>query len=257
MDTKSIVVPRRNLYGAHELKQYINKSTLRGFLGTLSLMSLFLVYHLLVEVKDVVSKVEFGVPTSTVVTQVELPPVKIKQLPPPTTKKIIGTGPSEISGDPTPVQDSEIGSDKPEFATIDVVHIATPEGGDGLSINNFETNLELGGTGLKVETREEIPSHTIFIPVEKQPGMDMAELQKLVEYPKLAKEANIEGRVVVRALIDKSGEVRKTMVEYTDNSMLNQAAIDAIENYRNFTPAIQYDKAVTVWISIPIRFRLR
>lgn len=257
MDTRSIVVPRRNLYGAHELKQHINKSTLRGFLGTLSLMSLFLVYHLLVEVKDVVSKVEFGVPTSTEIIDVEIPTVKIKQLPPPATKKNIGTGPSEISGDPTPVQDSEINLDEPEFATIDVVHIATPEGGNGLSINTFETNLELGDKGLKVETREEIPSHTKFIPVEKQPGMDMVELQKSVEYPKLAKEANIEGRVIVRALIDKSGMVRKTMIEYTDNSMLNKAAINAIENYKNFTPAIQNNKAVTVWISIPIKFKLR
>jgi len=124
-------------------------------------------------------------------------------------------------------------------------------------MGDFADNIDWEGEGVQVETREEEPDPGEFIAVEKQPGMDIVELQKLVEYPKLAKEAGVEGRVIVKALIDKSGGVRKTLVEYTDNSLLNQAAIDAIKNYKNFTPAIQNNQPVMVWISIPIRFKLR
>ena len=166
-------------------------------------------------------------------------------------------GRSARAGTPTPISDAEIAPDLQDFADMDVIDRASAQGGDGVDMGNFASNIDWEGDGVKVETREAEPDPDEFVPVEKQPGMDIAELQKSVQYPKLAREAGIEGRVMIRALIDKEGKVRKTLVEYTDNSLLNQAAIDAIKNYKNFTPAIQNNKPIMIWISIPIRFKLR
>lgn len=258
MSTRAVPVPERNPYGAIELKQYINKSTIRGFLVTASLLLLFLIYHLISGATDTGDKAPPLAPIAKLdLISLDAPAEEVEAPPPPAPEQIVPSGPAARAGTPTPIPDAEIAPDLQEFADMDVLDRASAEGGDGIDMGDFANNIDWEGEGVQVETREELPDPDEFVAVEKQPGMDIVELQKLVEYPKLAKEAGVEGRVIVKALIDKSGSVLKTLVEYTDNSLLNQAAIDAIKNYKNFTPAIQNNKPVTVWISIPIRFRLR
>ncbi len=259
MSTKAVPVPERNPYGALELKQYINKSTIRGFLVTASLLLLFLIYHF---ISGATKSVETAPPLAPIanveLVNLDAPAEEVEAPPPPTPEQIVPSGPAARAGTPTPIPDAEIAPDLQEFADMDVLDRASSEGGDGVDMGDFADNIDWEGDGgVQVETREEEPNPDDFVAVEKQPGMDLVELQKLVEYPKLAKEAGVEGRVIIKALIDKSGGVRKTLVEYTDNSLLNQAALDAIKNYKNFTPAIQNNQPVMVWISIPIRFKLR
>ena len=81
------------------------------------------------------------------------------------------------------------------------------------------------------------------------------DIQKLVVYPANAQRTNIEGTVVVSALIVVDGKVRKVEVEKSDHPWLEQAAIEAMQKAR-FTPAKQGDKAVQIWITYPIRFKL-
>ena len=257
MSVKIVPIPQRNEYGALELKTYINKSTIRGFLITASLLLLFLIYHL---ISGSIAGKEEAPPLAPIakldLISLDAPAEEIEAPPPPAPEQIVA-GPAARAGTPTPIPDAEIAPDLQDFADMDVLDRASAEGGDGIDMGDFAGNIDWEGEGVKVETREAEPDPDEFVPVEKQPGMDIAELQKLVEYPKLAKEAGVEGRVIVKALIDANGKVRKTLVEYTDNSLLNQAAIDAIKNYKNFTPAIQNNKPVMVWISIPLRFKLR
>ena len=259
MSTKAVPAPVRNPYGALELKQYINKSTIRGFLITTSLLLLFLIFKLISSSTETQTEVQLApVP----ITQIDItePPVDDSDVPPPPPPppaSMVGSGPASRAGNPTPIPDAEIAPDLKEFASFDEMHHASSIGGDGLGEDVFSENIEWGDEQVEVETREAEPEPDEFIPVEKQPGMDLAELQKLVQYPKLAKEAGVEGKVVVKALIDKSGAVKKTLIVDSDNSLLNQAAIDAIKNYKKFTPALQNNAPVMVWVSIPIRFRLR
>jgi protein TonB len=84
-----------------------------------------------------------------------------------------------------------------------------------------------------------------------------AALSRNVRYPAIAREARIEGRVIVRALIDKKGRVVETVIkEGIPNTGLDEAAAEAIRRTR-FRPAKQRDKPVAVWIEIPIRFGLQ
>ncbi len=90
-----------------------------------------------------------------------------------------------------------------------------------------------------------------------EPVGGYAQIQKNVVYPEIAREAGIEGTVIVQAKISKDGVVRATKIlKGIPKTGLDEAAIAAILKTR-WKPAYQRDKAVTVWISIPVVFRLK
>lgn len=76
-------------------------------------------------------------------------------------------------------------------------------------------------------------------------------------YPEIAQEAGIEGTVVVQVFVDKKGRVQDTLIlKGIPNTGLDEAAVKAIRKTR-FRPAKQRERAVGVWISIPVNFRLK
>ena len=98
-----------------------------------------------------------------------------------------------------------------------------------------------------------------FIPYDDPPVPlgGYAAIQRNIIYPEIAQEAGIEGTVVIQAFVDKKGKVTDTVVlKGIPNTGLNEAAMTAIEKTR-FKPAKQRDRAVGVWISIPVNFRLK
>lgn len=77
------------------------------------------------------------------------------------------------------------------------------------------------------------------------------------KYPEIAQEAGIEGTVVVQVFVDDKGRVKETIIlKGIPNTGLDEAAADAIRKVR-FRPAKQRERAVGVWISIPVNFRLK
>ena len=77
------------------------------------------------------------------------------------------------------------------------------------------------------------------------------------EYPEIAQEAGIEGTVYVQAFIDKKGRVKEvSVIKGIPNTGLNEAAMEAIRKTR-FLPAMQRERAVGVYISIPVHFKLK
>jgi protein TonB len=98
-----------------------------------------------------------------------------------------------------------------------------------------------------------------FIVYDKDPEPigGYAAIQKNIIYPAIAQEAGIEGTVVIRAFVDKRGEVTEcSVLKGMPNTGLEEAAIDAIRKVR-FIPAQQRDRNVGVYIAIPVIFRLR
>jgi len=77
------------------------------------------------------------------------------------------------------------------------------------------------------------------------------------KYPEIAQEAGIEGTVVVQVFVDANGRVKETVIlKGIPNTGLDEAATNAIRIVR-FKPARQRERAVGVWISIPVNFRLK
>lgn len=74
------------------------------------------------------------------------------------------------------------------------------------------------------------------------------------EYPDYARQAEVEGTVMIKALVGKDGLVeRASIVE--GHSYLNDPALAAAKQAK-FKPALQDGLPVAVWVQIPMRFTL-
>jgi TonB family protein len=73
-------------------------------------------------------------------------------------------------------------------------------------------------------------------------------------YPPLLQAAGIGGTVQLWFYIDETGAVQRTMVNSGSGySSLDQAALRVAKQLR-FTPALNRDQPVRVWVSLPLRF---
>ena len=102
-------------------------------------------------------------------------------------------------------------------------------------------------------TDEALPPPDTFVAFEQPP---VAVKPIVPTYPEMARKAGLEGMVVIYALIDKEGRVRDAQVRKGLGGGLDEAALEAVKR-TPFTPAIQNNRPVAVWMSIPIRFKLR
>jgi len=109
----------------------------------------------------------------------------------------------------------------------------------------------IGGEGIQIMD-DVLPSPDDFVPYEEQPVL--VEL-KPPDYPSLAREAGIEGTVIVRALVGKDGKVKDVILGKSLNPVLDEAALAAARQ-AVFKPAIQNKIPVAVWVPIPFRFTL-
>lgn len=76
------------------------------------------------------------------------------------------------------------------------------------------------------------------------------------EYPELAREAGVEGLVIVHALIGVEGRViRVELDEKRSVPLLDRTALEAAMKWR-FTPALANGHPVKVWYAIPFKFVL-
>jgi protein TonB len=77
------------------------------------------------------------------------------------------------------------------------------------------------------------------------------------EYPPLLRDAGIGGTVRVYFFIDEGGQVQDTRIDQSSgHQALDDAALKVAGIYR-FSPALNRDKKVPVWVSFPITFQVR
>jgi protein TonB len=100
----------------------------------------------------------------------------------------------------------------------------------------------------------------VFTPYTVKPEVkNRREALRIVErnYPKLLKDAGIGGTVVVWVFIDTNGIVKNAQVQKgSGNSALDDAALKSAQEFE-FTPALNRDKRVPVWVQIPITFGIK
>ncbi len=75
------------------------------------------------------------------------------------------------------------------------------------------------------------------------------------EYPEIARKATIEGTVFIKMLVGKSGKVEKVEI-LKGPEIFHEATVNAAVQFE-FTPAIQNDRPVKVWVAQGIVFRLK
>ena len=97
------------------------------------------------------------------------------------------------------------------------------------------------------------PDSRTFVAVDQQPEMVF---HQKPEYPRLARDMGIEGKVWVTALIDIDGSVREAKVLKSSGSeRLDDSAVQAAYDYK-YKPAIKGGEPVPVWVSYQVVFEL-
>lgn len=77
------------------------------------------------------------------------------------------------------------------------------------------------------------------------------------EYPTVARIQRVEGQVLLRAVVDRSGHVEENIVVARSVPLLDAAAVAALRQW-HFTPGRDRDgQTVRVQIEVPMRFQLR
>jgi protein TonB len=236
-------VPTSQQYGAPELKRNYQKYFSRGLAIAISfhLLGLFTYYgatHFGAEeeripVVRIMKYTDLAPPPS--LTSQQVPQVAVSA---PVAKPTVGI--------PVPVPDAEVSPEQTiatqqEMSQTAPVNIGTGSGkGDSLVVQQ----------DIKIEDEPDINA---FVPVEREP-----QPVKRVSppYPEIAKRAGVEGKVFIKALVDKEGRVKKAVIYKSDAEIFNQATLDAVYQWV-FTPAVMNNGPVTVWVVVPFNFQLK
>lgn len=106
----------------------------------------------------------------------------------------------------------------------------------------------------------DISREPVFTPHEVRPRLrNEPEFRRDLSkrYPVRLQRAGITGRTILWIFIDENGEVRNTrVVESSGYDDLDEAAIAAVLETAEFTPAMNRDRRVPVWVQLPISFVL-
>ena len=136
------------------------------------------------------------------------------------------------------------------------------------NILNLEDSEDLGVEIMDYveEVQEEVIEEEAipFALVEEKPmfqGGDANNFSRWVsqnlEYPELAKENGVSGRVMVQFTVNPDGSVSDVKVLRGVDSSLDAEAVRVIRNSPNWTPGKQRDRAVKVTYQFPVIFQLR
>lgn len=77
-----------------------------------------------------------------------------------------------------------------------------------------------------------------------------------LEYPQHAIDGQIEGRVVVQFVVEKTGKVGNIQVVRSIDKLLDQAAIDVVRALPAWKPGMQNGQPVNVRYTLPVSFKL-
>ena len=177
-------------------------------------------------------KTSVKAPKQVVIQLEQIPETKQERRPPPAVRPVV----------PIASEDAQV-ADETTIETTDIdVGLDDLAAPPALAERVVEEKIEV------VEEEEPVE----IWKVEKQP-----EVLKQVkpDYPEIARKAGIEGRVTVNALVGKDGKVEK-VGEVTGPEVFHEAAQAAALQWE-FTPAIQNDRPVKVWVAIPFNFSFR
>ena len=116
----------------------------------------------------------------------------------------------------------------------------------------------------EVEEEEVVEEAIPFALVEQKPkfnGGDANEFSKWVnsklQYPEIAKENGVQGRVTLQFTVNPDGSVSNVKVLRGVDESLDKAAVRVVSQSPKWTPGRQRDRAVKVTYTFPVIFQLR
>lgn len=134
----------------------------------------------------------------------------------------------------------------------------TPEGARVVPLPQERPQAQ--ATPQEQTARQVPPGGPVFTPFTVRPELrnrDEVGPALEAEYPPVLRDAGIEGTVVVWVYINETGTVARTQIaRASGHEALDQAAL-RVAKVMKFSPAMNRDQRVAIWIQIPITFQRR
>jgi periplasmic protein TonB len=252
-----IFTGRNKAYGAYVLRKKGDEYTIKGIIFAVVLFTASISAPVIVNyIKSQIPK-ENEVKVTDVTTLEEPPPIDKNEPPPPPPAEPPPPLKSTVKFTPPEIKpDEEVPDDEPppiqeEMKDKDA-GVATVEG----DANGVDASLTEGGEG-----DGDAPEILTF--AEQMPeftgGVEemYKYLSKNIQYPPLARENSVEGKVVLTFVVGADGKI--SQIEQVGKKLgwnCDEEAIRVVKNMPKWTPGKQNGKAVTVKFTLPIRFQL-
>lgn len=246
---------RNQEYGAFVLRKKSSEYTIKGIILAIVFFTLSIAAPVIVNIIKANLPKEKVVVADDITKLEEPPPIDKNEPPPPPTepppplKSTVKFTPPEIK------PDEEVPDEPPPTQEdLKVVDAGTKtEEGDP---NGVDPSLsEDAGTG------EAVPEILTFAEqMPEYPGGDEARIEflsKNINYPPLARESGIEGRVILQFVVGRDGKI--TDVEQVGKKLgwgCDEEAIRVVKLMPDWKPGKQNGKEVTVRYTLQIAFKL-
>lgn len=254
-------------YGAYRLRQSSSKRHIYAFLLTVAFAVAVVVVPMIIsevqkfnaanressmaldqEMEMTQMEVEEQVQEENIIKEETAPP-------PPPLKSTVRFVPPIIAADDQVADDIEVHTQDDLMESRDQISIADVMGDD--DINGIDI-AELEEQKVIIEEKPKV-----FEIVEQMPSFPGGEAEMLkwiganLNYPVVAQEAGIQGRVVVRFVVTKTGNVEDVQVLRGIDKSCDQEAMRVVKAMPKWNPGRQNGEAVAVYFNLPILFRLK
>ena len=247
-----IVFERRNKeYGAYTLRKKYNRNVLIALLiGTAVIATAVITPYLNAKAAEGRAKaterqVEIVMENLDQPTETVAPPPP----PPPPPQDVV----QQAAYVPPVVVDSVKPEDEVQLMTADQASV---------EVQDAEVVEEIAIVAEEIQEEEEEEAEP-FVVVEEMPMFPGGEVELLkyimehTQYPEVAKENNIQGKVIVRFCVTAKGGVDKVEILKGVDPELDKEAIRVVKTLPAFKPGKQGGKPVPVWYMVPINYTLK
>ncbi|MDH6308348.1 protein TonB [Dysgonomonas sp. PFB1-18] len=253
-------------YGAYKLRQSSSKRHIVAFLVVLVFAGFVSALPGLVSVVKNLTQSDVGpmdeaYEMSKIPVEQEIPEENIiKQEtapPPPPLKTTVKFVPPTIAKDEEVVEDKMVGQEQIQETKIQI-SVADVKGTDdkhGIDIAELREHKQI----VEEKPVEEKP----FVTVEQMPSFPggEAEMQRFIaenlKYPVVAQESGIQGRVTIRFVVTKTGDISDVQVIRGIDPSCDKEARRVVSLMPKWIPGKQNGLNVPVYFTLPIVFRLK
>jgi protein TonB len=262
-DYLDIIFDNRNKnYGGYELRKHYNQRATRATLGVLAAILLLIGAHALASqfqpVENIALKNERAIDISSLDIETPKPKMQLEHAPPKPP------APTQAFSAPKIVQNNEVVEAAPTQEDIKDKEIGTvtTDGDPNGTEAAISLNTGTGGTGAAPTGLVEAPaiaSNKIEDIVQQMPefiGNIGEYLARNIQYPQMARESGVSGRVVIRFVVNEDGSVSGAQVIKGIGAGCEEEALRVINSMPKWRPGKQNGKAVKVYYTLPVNFKL-
>lgn len=258
---------REKDYGAYQLRKHYSKFLLYSLIIGIAVISLIPLSDMAKKYlaadnvnqkntvyKEIVIKMA-DLPPPPPIDENLVPPPPPPTLPPPQVRTVAFRIPEPTPEEELNPEEEQTIVEQEELKNAPIIGLEDKEGTDDITAA-LADEVVFQEEELPEVVKEKEPDVNMFVVVEEEPKpINLAEIQKSIGFPTAARDANIEGSVVLRVLVERDGTYKRHIVLNSVHPILTKAVENEIHRLR-FTPAIQGGKPIPFWMNIPINFKL-